>query len=199
MKIAGLTGGIATGKSTVVGMFEELGAKIVDADAIAKDVVTPGKPAYREIVEHFGEGILFEDGQIDREKLGEIIFNNEAERSFLNNSTHPRVFEEMQRQIKSYAESGAKVVLCDVPLLLESGAQSWLKPVILVYANPETQLARLTERDECSEERARARISSQLPIDDKKKNADVIIDNSGTPEKTRAQVHAAWKNLAQEL
>ena len=193
----GLTGGIATGKSTVVKIFEELGAGIVDSDLIAREIVEPGKPAYSEIVEYFGKNILAPDGKIDREKLGEIVFNDNEKRQALNGMTHPRVFEEMQNQIKSFAEKDVEVVLCDVPLLIESGGQDWLKPIILVYASPENQLDRLMERDKCSRQRALSRISSQMSIDEKRKHADIIIDNSGTVENTRAQTLDIWKKLTE--
>ncbi len=198
MKLAGLTGGIATGKSTVAQMFEELGARIIDADAIAREIVRPGKDAYNEVVEHFGNEILTPDGRIDRERLGAIVFDDENERRTLESITHPRVFDEMQRRIKQHAGEGTQLTLCDVPLLFESGAQNWLKPTILVYTDPKTQLERLTERDECSEENAMARISSQMPIDEKKKLADIVIDNSGDMESTRSQVEATWKKLIED-
>ena len=195
MKVAGLTGGIATGKSTVADMFEELGASIVDSDAIAHRIVEPGEPAYKEIVEYFGKGILRPDRTIDREELGAIVFNDDKQREMLNRMTHPRVFERMRQMIEMYGERGAELVLCDIPLLIESGAQKWINPVILVYADPEIQMERLVERDKCSKERAASRISSQMPIDDKKKLADLVIDNSDSIESTREQVRSIWKKL----
>jgi len=195
MKLAGLTGGIATGKSTVAQMFRESGARIIDADIIARDVVNQNTPAYKEIVNIFGAEILCPDGQIDREKLGAIVFGDEKKLGILNRITHPRVLEQMQRQIAINKKEGALLTLCDIPLLFESGAQNWLKPVILVYAGPGTQIKRLMERDRCSRERAMARISSQMSIEEKKKLADIIIDNSGTIEATRAQVEIVWKKL----
>jgi len=195
VKVAGLTGGIATGKSTVADMFEELGASIVDSDAIAHRIVEPGEPAYKEIVEYFGKGILRPDRTIDREELGAIVFNDDKQREMLNRMTHPRVFERMRQMIEMYGERGAELVLCDIPLLIESGAQKWINPVILVYADPEIQMERLVERDKCSKERAASRISSQMPIDDKKKLADLVIDNSDSIESTREQVRSIWKKL----
>ena len=199
MKLLGLTGGIGTGKSTVTQMFRELGARIIDADEIAREVVKSGRPAYKEIIRRFGKEILLPDGQIDREKLGSAVFSDEEKRQSLNNITHPRVLEEMQRQIRGYMDEGVMVTLCDIPLLFESGARNWLKPVILVYADPATQLARLIKRDRCSRERALARISSQMSIDEKKKLADIVIDNSDSEDATRAQVESVWKKLTEEI
>lgn len=195
MKIVGLTGSIATGKSVVAKMFAELGVKIVDSDAIAKDIVRNGKPAYNEILEHFGSDVLAPDGEIDREKLGKIIFEDETKRQILNEITHPRVFEIMRTEINIYASQGVAVAMCDVPLLIESGAQNWLKPIVLVYVDRETQLARLMQRDGCSRERAISRISSQMQIDEKRKFADYIIDNSGSIEDTRRQVEKIYETL----
>ncbi len=188
MKIVGLTGGIATGKSTVAEMFRDLGATIIDADLLARKVVERGAPAYHEIIREFGEGILDLQGNIDREKLGEIVFNDPRARKRLNEITHPRVFDLMQQELKRAEREGARVVILDVPLLFESGADSWLKPVILVYADAQTQLNRLVERDGCSAQRALARINAQMPIEEKRKKAQFVIDNRGDLENTRRQV-----------
>ncbi len=194
--MAGLTGGIATGKSTVAGMFREMGAGVIDADAIARDIVQPGMPAYEEIIEYFGRDILDEERYLDREKLGALVFDDKEKRQRLESLTHPRVYQEMLRQMNELTDGGVEIAIMDVPLLFESGAESWLKPVILVYAPEEVQLARLTERDECDEERARSRISSQMPIEEKKEKADYVIDNSGSLKETKEQVESVWKKMA---
>jgi len=196
MKLFGLTGGIATGKSTVSEMLRELGANVIDADAIARDIVRPGMPAYEEIIEYFGDGVLDETGNLDREKLGAIVFSDDEKRRRLESLTHPRVYQEMLRQTHELIDRGIEIAVMDVPLLFESGAESWLNPVILVYAPEDVQLERLMKRDECDEEQARARISSQMPIEEKKEKADYVIDNSGSPDDTRAQVESLWKKIA---
>lgn len=195
MKIVGLTGGIATGKSTVVRMFRELGSVIVDADLLARKVVEKGSHAYNEIIREFGQGILDSNGNINREKLGEIVFTNSEAREKLNKITHPRVFALIQQEIKKAEKDGAEVVILDIPLLFESGADSWLNPVILVYADTQTQLKRLMERDGYRAERALARINSQMPIEEKRKKAHFIIDNSGDLGKTNKQVVEIWQKI----
>lgn len=176
-------------------MFRELGAEIVDSDILARKVVEPGMPAYNDIVERFGKDILLPGGAIDREKLGGVVFHDEKARRDLNAITHPRVFEMMSARIKNAENSGAEVTIVDIPLLYESGASSWLKTVILVYTDEGTQLKRLIGRDNCDEARARARIASQMPIEEKKKLASIVIDNSGDIEDTRRQVLDAWEKI----
>lgn len=177
-------------------MFRDLGATIIDADLLARKVVEKGAPAYHEIIREFGEGILDSEGNIDREKLGEIVFNDPRARKRLNEITHPRVFDLMQQELKRAERDGAQVVVLDVPLLFESGADSWLKPVILVYADAQTQLNRLVERDGCSTQRALARINAQMPIEEKRGRAHFVIDNRGDLENTRRQVLEIWQKVA---
>ena len=199
MKIVGLTGGIATGKSTVVGFFEELGAKIIDADRIAREVVAPGKPALDDIVKAFGQKVLKKDGTLDRECLGEIIFNDQDSRKELNSITHPRIHTEMLRRIQKYREAGEKVVICDIPLLLEAEeGSSWLKPIIVVYADREAQIKRLMERNGYPRDEALTRLNSQIPIDEKVRKADIVIDNSGTIDEVKKRVGEVWKELVSD-
>ncbi|WP_200761018.1 dephospho-CoA kinase [Effusibacillus dendaii] len=194
--IAGLTGGIASGKSTVSKMFRELGAPIVDADIIARLVVEPDRPAWQGIVEEFGTEILLSDRTIDRTKLGSIIFADASRRDKLNRIVHPRVREEAARQVEQFLrEDPKRPILQDVPLLIETGLYKQMDKVIVVYVNEETQLQRLMQRDGSTKAEAMQRIRAQMPIEEKKKFADFLIDNSGSLEGTRQQVEQIWEEL----
>lgn len=186
--IIGLTGGIATGKSTVTKMLIELGIPVIDADKIAREVVEPNKKAYEQIVAHFGEDILLPDRTLNRKKLGSIIFNDEAERKVLNQIVHPAIHEEMERQRKEYLEQGKETIVFDIPLLFEGQTQMKFDKTLLVAVSEEVQFKRLLERDQMGEEDARSRIKSQIPISEKIPLADEVIDNNGTREETRAQL-----------
>jgi len=194
--LVGLTGGIATGKSVVASMLEELGAPIVDFDLLARLVVEPDKPAWQDIVEHFGENILYNDRTIDRKRLGEIVFNDPDQRRRLESFTHPRIREEFDRQIAAIRDrEPTAIVQAVVPLLIESGMQSLFDHVVVVHVSEETQIERLMARDGLSRDGAIARVRSQLPIDDKAAFADTVIDNSGTLAETRHQVDELWQRL----
>lgn len=194
--IAGLTGGIATGKSTVSNMFRQLGAPIVDADVIARLVVEPDRPAWRDLVAHFGRGILLPDRRINRPKLAGIVFSDAAERDKLNRIVHPRVREEAARQTADFLrEDPKRPVIQDVPLLIETGLYKQMDKVILVYVDQQTQLRRLIERDSLAEEEALKRIRAQMPIEEKRAYADYVIDNRGSLEETRSQVVRIWEEL----
>ncbi|MFP3388575.1 dephospho-CoA kinase [Brevibacillus sp. SIMBA_040] len=186
--ILGLTGGIATGKSTVTAMLRERGIPVIDADQIAREVVEPGKPAYEAIVRHFGRDILLEDGQIDRKKLGEVVFSDEAERQKLNAIVHPEVRRVMRQEAEVAEANGAQIVFMDIPLLYESKLQYLVEKIVVVYAPSDMQLARMMERDELDEEQAKKRLRAQFPIDQKKLEADFLIDNSQSREETQRQV-----------
>jgi dephospho-CoA kinase len=197
--ILGLTGGIATGKSTVAAMLRERGITVVDADAIAREVVEPGRPAYEAIVRHFGQDVLLPDGQIDRKKLGEIIFSNEAERQVLNEIVHPVVRKEMREQAEQAERAGEQIVFMDIPLLFESKLQHMVHKIVVVYVPASTQLVRLMERDDLDEEQAKKRLRAQLPIEQKKLEADFVIDNQGTREETEKQVDELLATLQAEI
>ncbi|MCR2045021.1 dephospho-CoA kinase [Anaerosalibacter massiliensis] len=181
-KIIGLTGGIATGKSTVTNFLVENGFKVIDADKIAREVVEVNCPAYKNIVEEFGTKVLNEDFTIDRKKLGDIIFNDKEKREKLNSIVHPRVFYEMKNRISSYC-ADEQVVFLDIPLLIE-GLNLFKKNDInideiwLVYTDEEIQIKRLMQRDKLSYEDAKKRIDSQLPMGTKMKYATRIINNN---------------------
>jgi len=194
--IAGLTGGIATGKSTVSICFQEQGAVIIDADRIAREVVGKDLPAWREIRDHYGSTILLPGGEIDREKLGRIVFHDPRQRAVLNRIVHPHVFKEMDNQVRRmHRRNPDPVVIQDVPLLIESGMHTRMAKIILVYAPNPVQLQRLMNRDGVSEADARARISSQMDIEEKRHLADFVIDNRGTRQETREQTRAVYDAL----
>jgi dephospho-CoA kinase len=186
--VIGLTGGIASGKSTVANMLIEKGITVIDADIIAKQAVERGMPAYRQIIDEFGEDILLENGDIDRRKLGALVFTNEQKRLALNSIVHPAVREEMlKRRDESIANQETFVVL-DIPLLFESKLESLVDKIIVVSVTKELQLGRLIKRNQLTEEEALSRIRSQMPLEEKVSRADNVIDNSGTLEETKQQL-----------
>jgi dephospho-CoA kinase len=198
MVIAGLTGGIATGKSTVAEFLRQGGAVIVDADRIAHDVVRRHLPAWRKIVARFGTEILQENEEIDREKLGRIIFHDARRKAELNRIVHPFVFQAMAAEVNAIQRADpAAVVIQDIPLLFESGMHRRLQRIIVVYVPEHVQFARLMQRNHLSEADAMARIRSQMSIEEKKKMADILIDNSGTPEETRLRSLEVYALLKQ--
>lgn len=186
--IIGLTGGIASGKSTVSNMLKDLGIPVIDADEEARLAVEKGEKAYDQIVEYFGEDILHADGTINRPKLGSIIFPNEQKRKVLNSIVHPAVRQNMLRKQEQYLEEGHKFVVLDIPLLFESKLTHLVDKIILVFVNEQTQLARLMARNNFTEVEANERIASQLPLREKLQWADQVIDNNGTIEETRQQL-----------
>ena len=189
----GLTGGIATGKSTVSSMLAERGAIVVDADAIAREVVAPGHPVLDEVVRHFGQAILREDGSLDRQKLGQIVFQDAEKRKELERIMHPAIRSIMlERMHEAEKEHPDTLVVADVPLLYESDIAHLFDEVMVVYAPRHVQLKRLMERNGLNEEEARARIEAQMDIELKKAKADIVIDNSGSLQDTEQQVDRFW-------
>ncbi len=198
--LVGLTGSIATGKSTVSRMFAHLGARVIDADLLSREVVMPGQPAYARIVEEFGPQVVQEDCSLDRKALGAIVFADSARRKRLEEITHPAIGARQQRILSVLDEEAFEgVVLWDAALLFESGGIARMDRVVVVFADPETERRRLMERDGLSEADARARIASQMPIGEKAKLADHVIDNSGAREETERQVRAVYGALLAEL
>lgn len=194
--IIGLTGGIATGKSTVASMLRERGAAIVDADQVAREVVEPGRPALREIVNRFGPAILNEDGTLNRKKLGEIVFADPARRKELEAITHPAIRARMREMTAALqAEDPDRLIVADIPLLFEAGLERQYECVLLVYVPREIQKERLMKRDGLTEEEAERRLAAQMDIEEKKRRADYVIDNSGTPEETARQVDLFLRSL----
>ncbi|WP_087971883.1 dephospho-CoA kinase [Oceanobacillus rekensis] len=184
----GLTGSIASGKSTVSLMFDDFNIPVVDADKIAREVVEPGKQAYEKIVEAFGESILRADSTLDRPALGAIIFADKPKRELLNSIVHPAVRENMLLQRDEHLKSGAKCVVLDIPLLFESKLTDFVDRTIVVFVDESVQLSRLMKRDNYSEEEAIQRIQSQMPLRDKVKLADAVIDNNGSKSNSYEQL-----------
>ncbi len=196
MKIIGLTGGIASGKSTVSRALRELGAIIIDADEVAHAIIEPGKPAWKDIVEHFGLGVLNPDQTIDREKLGAIVFNDPEKLQVLNQITHPRVGEQFKQMIKDIKSQQADAVLfIEVPLLYETHMDRICDEVWVVWVDEETQIQRLMKRDGLSREDALKRIDAQMSLDEKAKRADVVIDNSFSIEETIETATKYYNNI----
>jgi dephospho-CoA kinase len=196
MIVAGLTGGIGTGKSTVAAVFAEAGAVIIDADEIARDVVAKGRPAWCRIVAHFGRDVLLPDGDIDRKKLGAIIFNDARQKTHLDCIVHPHVMAETEQQlIEIERVQPQAVVILDVPLLIEAGMDRDLEEVIVVYTPEAVQLKRLMRRDRLTAAEGLSRIRSQMPIEEKKMRATVVIDNSASPAVTRKRVLEVFADL----
>lgn len=199
MIVAGLTGGIATGKSTVAAIFEEAGARLIDADRIARDALRKGAPAYGDTVAHFGTSVLLGNGEIDRKRLAAVIFNDPAEQRALERIVHPQVRQEIARRLELIRrETPDAVVIVDVPLLFESAMDRGLAAVIVVYVPEQIQLERLMARDALAEPDARARIRAQIPIEKKKSLATLVIDNSGSLERTRTQTLEVYHKLTQQ-
>jgi len=195
MRVLGLTGGIGSGKSLVAQMFRELGAEVIDADQLARDVVEPGQPALDEIVKAFGRDILLPDGRLNRGRLAAVIFADPAARQRLNAITHPRIRARMDTEVAARTQRSGVLIL-DIPLLYENGRTGIVEKVVVVWVDPATQLQRLTERDGLSVEDARQRIAAQMPLDDKRARADYVIDNTGSREATRRQVEAIFRQYA---
>jgi len=194
--VAGLTGGIATGKSTVATLLESFGAVVLDADKIAREVVEKGTPAWQKIREHFGSEVFNEDGTINREYLGSIIFSDRKKKELLNSLVHPAVFEVMAERLRMLQARGVgTVVICDVPLLIETGMERDFSEVILAFVPEELQIERLMSRDRISREEALKKIRSQMPIEEKRKYATIIIDNSGSIEETSKRTLEVYKYL----
>jgi dephospho-CoA kinase len=187
-QIIGITGGIASGKSTVSLYLQELGFTIVDADLASRAVVEPGEEAYHQVVKAFGEDILLTDGNIDRVKLGSIIFNDQEKRLLLNGIVHPAVRNWMRLKTEAALSSGEETVFMDIPLLFESKLTFMVDKTLLIYVDEQVQLQRLMNRNGLSETEAFARINSQMPLADKKALADAVIDNNGDINETKRQV-----------
>jgi dephospho-CoA kinase len=195
----GLTGGIATGKSTVAKMLVQRGAMLIDLDQIAREVVAPGQPALAQIAERFGQAILQPDGSLDRKRLGAIVFADEERRKELEQITHPAIRSVMKTRMQEYERDHPdKLVVVDVPLLFESGLSPMYDRVVVVYVPRSEQLRRLMERDKLTREDAEKRLNAQMDIEQKKRLADVVIDNSGSLEETERQIEQLWRDLGLE-
>jgi dephospho-CoA kinase len=195
MKLIGLTGGIASGKSTVADILRRLGAAVVNADVLAREVVEPGQDAWQEIVNTFGAEVLQADKSLDRQRLRKIIFDDPDARKKLEAIIHPRVRALAEKRIRENAAAGHAVVVYEVPLLFEGNIHHWVRPVILVACAPETQIKRLGQRDQVNESDAQKHIAAQMSLAEKRKLADYTIENDGTLEDLERQVREVLEKI----
>ncbi len=194
----GVTGGIATGKNLVSKYFEELGAYVIDADEVYHKLIYPGKTLWRRLVEEFGSTIVHPQGMIDRKRLGDIVFNNKEALEKLNAITHNEIIKELDREAKKH-EKDYKIIIINAALLIEAGAEKLVDKIIVVWTDEKTQIERLTKRDNISKEEAKKRIRAQMPLSEKLKYGDYIINNNGSPEETKKQVERIYKELIESL
>ena len=198
--LVGLTGGIATGKSTVSEMLRRRGAVIIDADVLAREVVAPGEPALATIAEEFGRDVIAADGTLDRPRLGAIVFADPTRRKRLEAITHPAIHERFARRVAELVEQGfAGLVFFDAAVMIESGSYKLMERMVVVVTDEPTQIARQMARDRVSREEAERKIRSQMPLSEKAKLADYVIDNSGDRAGTEAQVDRVWQALLADL
>jgi dephospho-CoA kinase len=194
--ILGITGNIGAGKSSVAREFQRLGAALVDADQLAREVVEPGSPVLAELVEQFGREILNSAGRLDREALGRLVFSDDSARQQLNRITHPAIAERSTGRLNQLRrQADIPLVVYEAALLYEAGAEARVDRVLVVKIDPQVQLQRLMARDGCDEQSARQKIAAQMPQNDKLARADYVIDNSLSLEETRRQVEKLWPQL----
>ncbi len=194
MLAIGLTGGIGTGKSEVSRVLRELGATVIDADRVGHEAYRPHSPIWREVVAAFGEGILQSTGEIDRKRLGAIVFSNPDARARLNAIMHPRMAESIRQDIKELQKRGIEVVVVEAALLIEAGWDSLVDEIWVTYSPEEVVVERLRSRNNLSEEEIKSRIRSQLPLEERARRAHVLVNNSGSIDKLREEVESLWSN-----
>ncbi|OGQ16790.1 MAG: dephospho-CoA kinase [Deltaproteobacteria bacterium RBG_16_71_12] len=195
MKLIGLTGGIAAGKSAVARMLAAAGVPVVDADLLAREVVVPGSDGLRAVAARFGDGVLTADGGLDRKKLGAIVFGDAAARRDLNAIVHPAVARLALERLEALRQSGAPVAVYEVPLLFENDLDAAMDATLLVAAPEDVQLRRLASRDGLDDDAARARLAAQLPQDEKRRRATATVENDGTLAELAARLRVAWRAL----
>ena len=193
MRVIGLTGGIATGKSSVAAMLEELGALIIDADQLSRDIVAPGSPALSELYSCFGKQALLQDGSFNRQAIRELVFNDAQKRQQLEAILHPAIKLLALSRLEQARQAGVKVAIYMAPLLIEAGATDRVDEIWVVTLRPEVQIERLMKRDGCNRDQALQIIAAQMPLDEKERHGVVLLDNSGSLEATRKQVLDAWQ------
>ena len=198
--LVGLTGGVATGKSTVSRMFQALGCVVIDADLLAREVVEPGQPAWEQIVATFGRGLLQPDGRLDRRALGAVVFEDPAQRQRLESITHPEIRARFAARLAELTVQGFEgIVIFDAPVMIESGRYRNMDRLIVVTSDEPAQMSRQQARDSLSAEEATGRIRSQMPLEAKVKLADYVIDNTGDLGSTEAQVREIHQALLRDL
>lgn len=195
MKLIGLTGGIASGKSAVAAILRRLGAAIINADELSREVVLPEQDAWREIIETFGPDVLQEDKALDRKKLRTFVFNHPEARKKLEAIIHPRVRALAEKRISELTAAGNSVIVYEVPLLFEGQIHLWLRPVILVACDIQTQKQRLLERDQLTELEAQKHIDAQMSLEEKRKLADYVIENNGSLAELEQQVRSVLQKI----
>lgn len=198
MRVIGLTGGIGTGKSEVSRILEELGAVVISADHLGHEAYSPHTETWRKVVDAFGEEVVGADGQIDRKRLGAIVFANPPARAKLNSIVHPQIAELARRKIAELRCQEADTIVLEAALLIEAGWDSLVDEVWITCALEETVLERLKRRNHQSEAEIRSRISSQLPFEERAKHGQVIIENTATLKELRAKVEGLWKSRQKE-
>ena len=196
MKVIGLTGGIGSGKSMVSQFLAELGAVIIDADKVGHEAFKPNTEAWREVVATFGWGVLKPDGEIDRSKLGAMVFGDPESLARLNQIMQPRIYDMVMARLEQYRQQRVAVVVIEAPLLIEAGWVPLVDEVLVTVASEETVLSRLRERSMLSESESLARIRSQLSNEERVKHADVVINNEGSLDELRDRVKELWQRLA---
>lgn len=197
--VFGLTGGLASGKSTVAARLRDWGVPVVDADRLARDVVAPGTPGLRAVVEAFGAGVLLPDGSLDRARMAGIVFADREERRALNAIMHPLIAATSTERIAAFEAKGERLACYEAALLVENGLADAFRPLVVVAVDEETQIARARARDGCTEEQARARIAAQLPLATKAAAADYVIDSSGPREVTALRVDEVLREIRRRL
>jgi len=195
MRVIGLTGGIGSGKSTVSQMMAERGAVVIDADRVGHEAYQPGTKTWQDLVAAFGNGIIAQDGAIDRRKLGAIVFGNPDELARLNRIVHPRMFEMMKERIERYREQGTKVVVLDAAILFEANWTPLVEEVWVVVTDESAVIKRASARSGLPEEQIRSRLRAQMPVSEKVKKANVVIKNDGSLEDLRAKIQELWNIL----
>jgi len=194
--VLGVTGGIASGKTTVANMLEESGALIIDFDLLARQVVEPGQPAFKDIITYFGDDVIDKNGVLSRKRLSEIVFRDPPKRKILEGLTHPRILEAFVHQVREIAEKDPHgIVQAVIPLLFEVNLKHLVHKILVVYVSPDKQIERLIRRDSISEEEAHRILRAQMPIDQKVAEADFVIHNEGNLDETRREVNALWRSL----
>jgi dephospho-CoA kinase len=197
--IVGLTGGVATGKSLVAKEFKRLGAHVIDADEIAREITRPGTTAYKEIAEEFGNEAIKPDGTIDRKNLGRVVFSDPARLKRLNEITHPKIIQEIEERIEGFKKKHPReIIVVDAPLLIEVGLYRRMDRVVVVYADDERQIERIMKRDGMKKEEAMRLIGAQLPTKRKVEFADFVIDGNAAVKETQKEAEGVYERLKRD-